>query len=236
MLLQPTLLSQPRSPQQMNLLEIQRLNDLSHCDDFAKGLVTCSQLRKLDLAGSRAGMVGSVLILDAMSALSSLEHIDLSGNNMKRLGAQQLSEVLSRLPRLHTLVVRDNAIGHHGTKKLISAAAACPLKSLDLSGNRLSQHVEGICFDLLPRLTKLETLCMNDNLLKPKGAKALAKSLGGLTRLRRLSLAGNEIGQTGSTDLAKLFGVIPLEHLDLSGECSCLSARLLHVACGHKDC
>ncbi|KAH9659744.1 Receptor-like protein 13 [Citrus sinensis] len=84
------------------------------------------------------------------------------------------------------------------------------LESLDLIGNNIAGCVENEGLERLSRLNNLKFLhldfnCFNNNIFS---------SLGGLSSLRHLSLAGNELD--GSVDIKGLNSLSNLEELDMS--------------------
>lgn len=84
------------------------------------------------------------------------------------------------------------------------------LESLDLMGNNIAGCVENEGLDRLSRLNNLKFLYLNLNHFN----NSIFSSIGGLSSLRRLSLASNELN--GSIDIKGLESLSNLEELGMS--------------------
>lgn len=176
----------------------------------ALGRGSCPRLQVLKLAGCGMGVVGIDALAGALASgrVEELQHLDLSGNRLQPAALESLCRrpvVGGHCTGLHDLLLADNEVGEQGATALAAAISTGGLSSLahlDLSGNRI----------------------------RGGGMKALADAwtaqpLQHARRLRTLSLAGNELGDGGAAQLARLFervgdgGVVllsGLQVLDLS--------------------
>ncbi|KAK9175500.1 hypothetical protein WN944_027507 [Citrus x changshan-huyou] len=161
-----------------------------------------------------------------------LESLDLIGNNIADCVENEGLERLSRLNNLKFFHLDYNSFNN---SIFSSLGGLSSLRNLSLFGNRLNGTID---IKGLESLSNLEELDMSDNaidnLVVPKGLKRLSRlnnlkflhldyncfnnsifsSLGGLSSLKRLSLASNELN--GSIDIEGLDSLSNLEELDMS--------------------
>ncbi len=122
------------------------------------------RLEVLTLSCNSLGEVGVATVADALNPSIPLRQLDLSSNSVRELGVAAIARAMERgaLPHLAKLALKNNDINDEGAAAL-AAAPHDALEWLNLSGNQIGEM----------------------------GAIALAASLTGFKRLRRLSLDHN---------------------------------------------
>jgi serine/threonine protein kinase/Leucine-rich repeat (LRR) protein len=176
-------------------------------------------LRYLHLAGTRVTDAG----LQALRTMTQLRQIDLPGRAITDAGL----EPLAALTNMEILSLRSSRVTDDGMHLLRNMQR---LSWLDLQGTRVHGH--GLA-DLMPRLTRLQTLVLNSTPLDEAAMAALAadpalrtlnvqntpfddsdlKSLSPLTNLESLGIGGTKVSDAG---LATLTEFPRLAILDLS--------------------
>ncbi|GAY65274.1 hypothetical protein CUMW_239870 [Citrus unshiu] len=194
---------------------------------------TTGRVIKLDLAQTR-NWESEEWYMNAslFTPFQQLESLDLIENNIAGCVENEGLEKLSRLNNLKFLHLDYNSFNN---SIFSSLGGLSSLRHLSLFGNRLNGSID---IKGLESLSNLEELDMSDNaidnLVVPKGLERLSRlnnlkclfldnnyfnnsifsSLGGLSSLKRLSLAGNELN--GSIDIEGLESLSNLEELDMS--------------------
>ncbi|CAK4528937.1 unnamed protein product [Aphanomyces euteiches] len=158
-------------------------------DALAQLVASCPKLSVLDLANNRIGTRSAVRLVDAVALSSSVTLLNLRGNHL--------------LDRIH------GAIG-----RLLRAS---PLRTLDLSDNKLRDKTGRAIGAALAANSSLETLSMTWNTMSSIGSGAILHALEGNTSLTSLSLGWNRVGHDGGCNAAAmLLRSQTLRALDLS--------------------
>ncbi|KAF4661119.1 UDP-glucuronic acid decarboxylase 1 [Perkinsus chesapeaki] len=187
----------------------------------------------------------ATLISNATIRLSGGEvplYHSLVGSTELSLGNRQLCsldvEVLSRCldacvtPTLADVDLSDNFIAFTtpsngaggprqydliGLASFVKPLALLPLRSLNISGNSLGSHGGELLCNALAHCIDMEILRISNCDILPKGAIALASTLGSLPHLHTLDLPHNYVGDEGASAIAKT-----LSHVEPGGPCGSL--------------
>ena len=132
---------------------------------------SCSKLERLYLSSNSIGATGALSLSILMKQVcKTLEVLDLSCNSLSDVGCVCLSGGLKYCSCLKQLHLSSNCIGVMGVESVVKALENSDLSELSLAGN----------------------------LIKDRGAMALAKSLQTCSQLTSLDLSHNEIGDSGA--------------------------------------
>lgn len=194
-------------------------------------------LRRLRVAQNEITASGIGLLA---GALPQLEALDVSRNPLAEAGARALAEALCGMNvgslavagaqltaeglasiisasggRLHELTAADNSLGFDGASRLAGIRELGSVERLDLSSCDLGpQGAQTILQS--ENVSSLEELVVATNGLGDACLVDLVTSGGGPPRLKRLSLADNQLGPAAGTTLAASALAGRLEQLDLS--------------------
>jgi Leucine-rich repeat (LRR) protein len=193
---------------------------------------------ELDLQARHIGVEAGMLLAHLVPVMGALTSINLSDNQLcgERMDHQGLvhgtytAEGVSAVceaiqsnkeTKLASLNFRRNRIGPVGAKSVAAmVAVAGGLTALDLSNNDLADEgVSAVCEAIQSnKETKLASLNVSDNGIRPVGAKSLAAMVAVTGGLTKLSLAKNQLGEEGTKAICEaLKQNKTLKELDLSG-------------------
>jgi uncharacterized protein (TIGR02996 family) len=166
-------------------------------------------LKALCLPGNSLGNAGILALIRAAS-LSGLEELDLSGQGVSeaynddpiiRVRGMESLAGWTGLAGVRSLTLSKNELGRAGLRTLLRSKHTGALKELTLRGGRLDGQAMTAFRDALPGL-QLETLDLGENVLKERGAEAIATAPC-LRELKALRLDRCEIPLMGASLLAK---------------------------------
>jgi Ran GTPase-activating protein (RanGAP) involved in mRNA processing and transport len=182
---------------------------------LAKALVLNSSLRSLSLKSNMIYGSTTAQLASALASHASLTHLDLDHNPILDGGGKAVAAVLPRT-RIGTLSMAFTGVGDATCEALahaLGSAASCALRTVTLSGNRIT--TAGVS-TLADSLGPLRSLDLTANLSLDGGAAvAVAKALPG-SSLRSLSLAGCKVDKKGCSRLAASLVHAQLTTLDLA--------------------
>lgn len=220
------------------LREVRILGQEATTAALADLLACCGRLRTLYLDGSSIGTDGVRALAEKLPS-QSLRHLSLAAAGVNATSIEVLCRA-EALALLESLTLDDNSLGSAATQLLVGARALGRLRHLSLARNRLcptsardlahTAHLRGLAsLDLSnnplghdglvelarsPYLTHLEELGLARTHVTPPAMGHLSTIF---SHLRRLSLAGNNLGSGGVEALRRCRACPPLEMLDLSG-------------------
>mmetsp|Transcript_94349 Transcript_94349/g.215870 ORF Transcript_94349/g.215870 Transcript_94349/m.215870 type:complete len:348 (+) Transcript_94349:661-1704(+) len=152
--------------------------------------------------GSIKDSDGMQRLANALKANGSLKDIDLSGNGIGVGGAIVLSEVIGADDAVvEKLVLAHNEFGEQGADYFCRGLHSCKsITHINLFNNSLRAEGSRHICDAITKESSITVLDLGYNCLEDEGAKhvALAITRG---RLQKVSLAGNNIGDTGAIAL-----------------------------------
>ncbi|KAG1665496.1 hypothetical protein FOA52_009757 [Chlamydomonas sp. UWO 241] len=190
----------PRVPQLQVLALGSNGISASGAASLAGALPALPQLQQLLLPGNSLGDPGVSTLAAALAASCPLlASLSLAGNrSVGEHGARALSELLASSTALTLLDLGKCSVGAGGARHLAKAvgAGSCPLRSLDLSGNRLRAEGAQMLSAHLGA-SGLTHLGLDRNSLGDRGIKALVEALQHNASLTRLELRSNSIGLVG---------------------------------------
>lgn len=176
------------------------------------------QLQVLRLSGNDLGLKGAQYLASALTFLHEIKTLALNETNLGPKGMRLVAHRLKDTPVLEELLLCRNALGDEGGEELAQFLGRCPaLQLLDLSYNGLKD-----CFPSLQRawrkLSSLQVLKLDGNLLGDEGARSISEALGKLSTLCHLDLSYNELTYEGIESLqTALAGLVALRELFLEG-------------------
>ncbi|KAF4782133.1 ran GTPase activating protein 1 [Colletotrichum scovillei] len=168
-------------------------------------------LQHLYLNNNGLGPHAGILVADALSELHAkkeaarkegkevpyLETVICGRNRLENGSMQAWAKAYSLHNKIKEIRMIQNGIRQEGISHLISEGlrTATELRILDLQDNTFTINGAKALAGVLPNLTSLQELGLNDAYLTPKGTKVVAKSLakGKQDKLEILRLAFNDI-------------------------------------------
>ena len=195
--------------------------DLSHNNlhgtfsDLAENLHHLPQLTQLNLSDVHMGDKECRLLAESLKFVRKLQVLNLSSNPLGQ-GICELARHLFNVPHLTELDLRDTQMGEKEvTAGARSLQSISKLKNLYLSCNPLGQGIIELAKHLpsVPHLTRLD---LRETQMGEKEVTAVARSLQSISKLQKLDLSSNPLGQ-GITELATHLPSVPhLSELDLN--------------------
>jgi len=161
----------------------------------------CSHLRSLNLSRNFLSDDHISILAPAISKCSELKIMDLSWNEIGNEGAIALSRSIPR--SITELDISYNVIGQDGCNELFKLLEdPSHLRSLNLSGNFLSDDHISILAPAISKCSNLEIMDLSLNAIGNEGAIALSRSIP--RSLTELDMSYNVIGLDGCNELFKL--------------------------------
>lgn len=183
-------------------------------EDVVEVLAELPRLCELSLEGSELG-AGTI---DLCGLDRQWTHLDLSRSRIGPDEARAIADSAS-MSQLVSLRLASNPLGTAGAAALVTSPHLGRLCTLDMGGGtRAEERVTGDFGRAMvraPMAESLETLELSLAGLGPEGAIGLAAAP--LTRLTRLNLHNNKVGDRGAVALARSPHLRGLRSLDLSG-------------------
>ncbi|KAK1690863.1 ran GTPase activating protein 1 [Colletotrichum godetiae] len=194
-------------------------------------------LQHLYLNNNGLGPHAGILVADALSELHAkkeaarkegkevpyLETVICGRNRLENGSMQAWAKAYSLHNKIKEIRMIQNGIRQEGISHLISEGlnTATELRILDLQDNTFTINGAKALAGVLPNLTNLQELGLNDAYLTPKGTKAVAKSLakGKQDKLEILRLAFNDITPTALESIASVVtkSLPALKKVELNG-------------------
>ena len=182
--------------------------------NLAENLTRLKQLTELKLTKVGLSCEEGQLLATAMSHLCQLQKLDLSGNPLGQ-SIVELGKHLPCLPHFTRLYLVRTQMSEQEVSALARSLPSIPkLEVLGLARNPLGQGVNELAQYLtsVPHLTQLR---LKDTQMGEEEVIALARSLPSISKLEKLYLSDNPLGQ-GVIELAQnLISVPHLTELDL---------------------
>lgn len=113
------------------------------------------------------------------------------------IGAEYLSSQLMKGCGLTRLSLADQRIRDDGAIHMFNVLGHCELRSLNISGNELTDRCCSVLGSVLSANPCLQMLSLSHNAIADEGAKAIAKGLTRNTELQALDLSSNSIDSEG---------------------------------------
>ena len=185
-------------------------------NDLADVISSNTGLEQLSLNNNNL-KTSAVVLLEALSAISTLKRFDLSGNNMSGAVVNELASVIKSNASLEVLNLSNNNLCSPITVILEALKGIETLKALNLDGNSMSEDVADYLADVITKNIHLEELHLLNNNLQESVAVVL-QALKGISYFKRLDLNSNNMSGIVANDLANVITNNPcLQSLDLSG-------------------
>ena len=183
--------------------------------DLAENLHYLPQLTLLDLSGVHMGDKECRLLAESLKFVRKLQVLNLSFNQLGQ-GITELAKHLFNVPHLTELDLRHTQMGEKEVTGVArSLQSISKLKKLVLSRNPLGQGITELATHL-PSVPHLTELNLWDTQMGEKEVTAVARSLQGISKLKKLVLSRNPLGQV-ITELATHLPSVPhLTELDLA--------------------
>jgi hypothetical protein len=202
----------------------------------AKKLGKVPGLTFLDLGYNKIGEKGAAALAKELGKVPGLTSLELGFNKIGEKGAAALAKELSKVPGLTSLNLMGNQIGEKGAAALVPELGKVPgLTSLNLGGNDIGVEGARVLAGVLGGMVELTSLELGYNHIGDEGMWALARELGQLTSL---FLGGNDIGVEGARALAqagRLGGLARLKLLSMDRNCIGVGGALALAGLGRME-
>ena len=181
--------------------------DVQLIESLVSRIPFTSNLHKLELDDLNLTTKSAIDIFKLLHQAHNLHELNLSGNNLHST-VSDLAENLQYLPQLTQLSLSHVAMGDKESRLLSeSFKFVRKLQVLKLSSNPLGQGITELAKHLscVPHLTELH---LSRTQMGEKEVTAVACSLQSISKLKRLHLSSNPLGQ-GISELAKHLPCVP---------------------------
>ena len=143
----------------------------------------------------------SVVILRALTEISTLKNLDISSNNMTGVVADELANVIKHNTSLEILVLSNNNLGSSAVVVLEALKDISTLQILHLGDNNLSEAVVDDLAVVIRNNTHLKELYLFNNKLQ-SSCTVILQALKRNSNLKKLNLKGNNMTGKVVYDLA----------------------------------
>ena len=175
------------------------------------------RLEKLDLKGNGLDDSGVQSLASVLSDCRNLLVVELGDNSISDDGGIALAEVIPNLDQLVCLSL-GNLLGKDGIRTVLQAVSSLEhLSTLDLSGNnKHGADLANLLASVLPSLSSLRCLNLNDARIGPRGTKVLVTALSRTKDLKELYMSGCRMGFFGTKAIGAVGLPLGLTWLDIS--------------------
>ena len=190
-------------------------------------VINCNKHLKQLLLPNNNLCSSTVLILQALSKISTLEVLDLQSNQITEEASKLLASVILRNPKLKQLLLSDNNI-YKGTLHITKALQQLQsLEVLSLGNVNMPMEVSSELALAIECNQHLNTLILNDNNLQ-SSAVVILQALSKISSLEELHLQSTELNENASLYLSSVIHnntALSQLHLDNNN----IDEGLLHV-------
>jgi len=169
---------------------------------IAKLLARAPALEDFRMSSSRVGEEGGKALVESLATRANLIKLNVTDNGLGAATGVALSRVLNNLPKLEELTLDECGLETEGVVEVLRPlyAGACPaLRKLGLSCNDVGQSGLNPIAATLAKLPNLASLTLAENELGDTGAVFVAKALAmSPAPVETLDLSNNEIGAQGA--------------------------------------
>jgi Ran GTPase-activating protein (RanGAP) involved in mRNA processing and transport/O-acetyl-ADP-ribose deacetylase (regulator of RNase III) len=192
-------------------LSVTKLQD-SHISELIQSFSVANSLTTLILDKCKLNDNEVEMIAQGLAASTTvvpLNKLSLRSNSIGNRGAQSFTSWLSKNTTLEELDVSKNQIGSRGAVSIVSGLGQNPntkLRMLNLAHNEIWDLGDGSFF---ATNKSLQLLSVEGNFIHDEGVSAIAQGLAANkdTKLEKLLLGWNGIGDIGITAVAEMFTV-----------------------------
>ncbi|KAL6845195.1 hypothetical protein ACP4OV_024690 [Aristida adscensionis] len=163
-------------------------------------------LESFRCSATRIGSDGGVVLAEALGTCTHLKKLDLRDNLFGVDAGIALSKTLLKLPDLVELYLSDLNLENKGTIAILNALkqSAPRLEVLEMAGNEITAKAAPALAECLTAMQSLKKLTLAENELKDSGAVVVAKSLeDGHTNLKELDVSTNMLQRVGARCFAQ---------------------------------
>ena len=181
-----------------------------------ESLHSCSKLERLYLSSNSIGATGALSLSILMKQVcKTLEVLDLSCNSLSDVGCVCLSGGLKYCSCLKQLHLSSNCIGVMGVESVVKALENSDLSELSLAGNLIKDRGAMALAKSLQTCSQLTSLDLSHNEIGDSGACCLGDCLRHCSKLHTLRLNSNQISGIGAVRIAEGVACGNLEELEL---------------------
>ena len=176
----------------------------------------CSKLEKLYLSSNFIGVTGALSLSVLMKQVcKTLEVLDLSCNSLSDVGCVCLSGGLKYCSCLKQLHLSSNCIGDMGVESVAKTFENSDLSELSLAGNLIKDRGAMALAQSLQTCSQLTSLDLSDNEIGDSGACCFGDCLRHCSKLHTLRLNSNLISCIGAVRIAEGVACGNIETLEL---------------------
>ena len=141
---------------------------------MSQALRAHGRLEEISLPQNGIRPEGVAELCHGIAGNPALIKLNLQDNTFTTVGSQALAVALGKLDALQTLNIGDCLLGSQGCDMIVDAlaAAACPLESLNLQYNEMSEEGVKNIIRHLDKFAHLKVLMLNGNSFNPVGEAA----------------------------------------------------------------
>uniref|UniRef100_A0A1B6KVR9 Ran-GTPase activating protein 1 C-terminal domain-containing protein n=1 Tax=Graphocephala atropunctata TaxID=36148 RepID=A0A1B6KVR9_9HEMI len=172
---------------------------LMNCYESSKNAGNTLPLRVFIAGRNRLENEGITALSKVFKELGSLEEIQIPQNGIYHAGIRQLSEALKCNTGLRVLNLNDNTLGPKGSTALAAALPSLQmLRHINLGDCLLkTSGALSLAGGLQLKHPNLEELILDQNEIKKNGGLAIVQAMENKSKLKTLSLDGNNFGEDG---------------------------------------
>lgn len=180
---------------------------LIYCHNAAKSAGTRFKLKVFIAGRNRLENDGSKALADAFKLIGTLEEVSIPQNGIYYDGIHALCDAFAHNPNLRCINLEDNTLSAFGAESVAKILPEVPrLKILNLNDCLLrSKGAMKLAKQLRYNCEELEELLVCGNEINKSAALEIGEAIFAKSRINKIDIGGNNIGEDGIGDLCALF-------------------------------
>ena len=173
-------------------------------ESIAAAIASNTGLEKLYLDNNFLGAQGYTNIVSALKHLENLKVLHLKNNKLQYQIEDIMQDVICTNVHLETMCFDSNYLYTKGGEKMTYSSVKTQIKSIGLSGNKLTSEAADHIADIISKSTKIEKVQVYDNYLGTEGCNIITVALKNISTLTKLYISNNNITEQAADGIAEV--------------------------------